>query len=346
MNLKNEYIWHSGDPDYAGKSYIINEKGFHWMQRFEKTKMTFREACFDAALRLRERTNKRSVLPVSGGCDSAIIAYVFDKLNIEHVKINQVYQFRHKILNHEEIHNLTHNMPFTCDYVQNVDVVKFVKSDYYQNTFQDMFPCPAYAVSETELINHEMIDPKNDFIVWGTGVPVINRYVENWPIQCYEQGLRRFRRLGCSVVGVEDTEFFEDNPIINAAWWDDPMKEQLDMWFESGIYNHSWDKILKAIYFVKWFPELDRWMLPKKSSQEAWIWFNREVLDHGTNHYLNMGTGETYFSSPYRTFNSCKTDDIYDIVNNDRSIKTINNLKGQIYSYKDWAVEGDDSKWQ
>ena len=59
-----------------------------------------------------------------------------------------------------------------------------------------------------------------------------------------------------------------------------------------------------------------------------------------------MGTGETYFSSPYRTFNSCKTDDIYDIVNNDRSIKTINNLKGQLYSYKDWAVEGDDSKWQ
>jgi len=345
MNLKNEYTWYSGDPDFAGKSYVINEKGFHFMQRFEKTKMTFREACFDTALRLRERTNKRLVVPISGGSDSAIIAYVFDKLNIEHVKINQVYQFRHNILNHEEMHNLKHNMPFTCQYVQQVDVVKFAKSDFYQNIFQDMFPVQVFGSIQLNLINHEMIDPKNDFIVWGTGIPVINRYVENYPIQYYEQGSRRFRRLGCTVLGIETTEFFEENPIINAAWYDDLMKEQLDMWFDSGIYNHSWDKILKAIYLVKHFPELDRWLLPKKSSQEKWNWFDREILNHKTNHYLNMGTGKTYFSSPYGTFNSCKVDDIYDIVNNDRSIKTINNLKGQIYSYKDWAVEGDDSKW-
>ena len=345
MNLKNEYVFHSGDPDYAGKSYIINEKGFHWMQRFEKTKMTFREACFDAALRLRERTNKRLVLPVSGGCDSAIIAYVFDKLEIEHIKIHQVYQFRNNILNHFESTNLRECQNFVPEIIQNVNVVEFAKSDYYQNTFIDMFPCPVYATSETALLSHESIDPENDFIVWGTGVPVINRYMENSPIQGFEQGLRRFRSLGCHVIGIENTEFFEDNPIIHASWYDDVLREQLDMWYESDIVNHSWDKIMKNIYFFHHFPELDRWMPRQKSSQEQWKWFDREVLSHDTNHYLNMATGETYFSSPYRTFNSCYMDDIYDIVNNDRSVKTINNLKGQLYSYKDWAIEGDESKW-
>jgi hypothetical protein len=84
--------------------------------------------------------------------------------------------------------------------------------------------------------------------------------------------------------------------------------------------------------------------MDKKSHQRDWYWFSREDISHRTNHYINMKTGETYFSSPNRTINTWYLDDVYDVLKNDRPVKTINNMVGHIHSIKPWATENDDSK--
>ena len=344
MIINDEIRFYSGVPHWAGKGYVLDKDNIHIMMRYEQTDMSFRDACFMTAEKIRERTDKRIVIPVSGGADSALISYIFDKAGIETTKIHQKYKFRNRTLNQTESSQLTHTRIIPNIY-QNVDVVKFVKSDFYQDLFIKQFPLMSYAATQAEIINHPDIDRERDYIIWGTGIPLMGRFTPHSPLQCYEQSIRRFRRIATLQNGFEDTEFFEDNPIILSAIYCPFFKRQMNMWNEhTTLYDIEWRNYCKKDYYSHYFPEIGDWFMDKKSHQRDWYWFSREDISHRTNHYINMKTGETYFSSPNRTINTWYLDDVYDVLKNDRPVKTINNMVGHIHSIKPWATENDDSK--
>ena len=217
---------------------------------------------------IRARTNKNLVVPLSGGSDSALVYNIVKDLGIEVKTMHQRYWDGDRLINEYESKYVD---PDTVDIFQDIDCTvggEFRTSQWLKETWEDYFPAPWFVALQPWI--KEVLDPNNDFIIYGGQGGVKEWDYEKNSIIFDTPGMYSFMPMG--VREFDNAGFICDNPTILYAMFDqtsrDIMKNmsghvEFEGPFKKSLYEHhfpEFDHVLK-LHQTKWpWPE-DWWSL-------------------------------------------------------------------------------------
>lgn len=207
----------------------------------------FREALFETCKQIRQDTNKDIVITLSGGSDSTLVKWCFDYLGIETKTIHQRYWHGDTLINESESACIEH-----ADIYQDIDMVKFQYTPWYQEKFVNYVPITAHLA--VQMYVETVLNPETDFIVVCGIPPGIYKFRDDVdPVYAWV-GAWGCRKL--ALARYESCGIFHYSPMISSSWFDSLFKKQV-----SQVRKGVWENQFKKTFYDFHFPEIDH--LPK-----------------------------------------------------------------------------------
>ena len=287
---------------------------------FIENELSFRDAFLQTLQDIRKNTDKDIVVCFSGGADSQLVKWGFDFLGIKHRVVHQRYLLNGAYLNWQE----AQFMPEETEY-QNVDVLEFQKSKFFQDTFVKEFPSNVHYAIQCDI----KANPETDFLISCSSPYTIYKFDfredKRWCF-CPANMIKIFGFKGFDYTGV-----LYDNGHITYSLIDDLYKQQAR---EMTGRKTKWELQYKTAFFQHHFPEIDVKLFPKKYLNAKFPYFSGLVVDRvgGVYQYEIDGKAHMYDCYPQRTFVGIEMEEFFEVIKGGANFKLS----------RPWVKYGDD----
>ncbi len=232
----------------------------------------FRESLFETCLAIRANTNKDIVIPLSGGSDSMLVKWVFDQLGIKTRTIHQRYYHDNQLINKSESQYVE-----DADIYQDINVVDFEHSDWYQSKFVNFVPIPVHLALQSYV--DVVLNPETDYVVvCGTPPGIYKFKYDSEPVYAWVS------TLGSRSIGLSRYEWcsiFNHDKYIGSSWFDSLFKNQV-----TKVKKGVWENQFKKQFYDFHFPEIDHL---QKTWIPTWSYFKQLTIERTRGIYMQSG---------------------------------------------------------